>query len=421
MRLSCSPRLGKALLFVVVLAYGAFSLSLGVMHFDAAEPRKLTAEPPTPQPLSRPPPPAPPLPPLPAAARPSPPPPPVPLVPPPPPPTPPKASDAQMVAPSEADFCVRGGLLVDALGGGDSAGGLRSDSLTVQAAREHCAAEPHCAGFMARTDAALQPSGQLPVTFFRHDQHGGGGGRELGLACDEDWVSFVREPACPGTPPPRLASPSSPPPPRGVTLVTQLTTDRMWMLVQLARRWGGAVSAAVLQPVGALASGGLPPDLRGSVTQLNFRQRERAEPQSSFWSKARPRQRTQWAASAAWRGWPPPQQPRLRPAEGPRSSHTRGCRRHQVSDQCVAQPRRGGGAHVTLPRVRRRPVAVGLAARRARRPRRCVVALAPPGPRRARLQSRPARRAAHRGPGAARAAGKPRRAALPQPPPPAPR
>ena len=54
--------------------------------------------------------------------------------------------------------------------------------------------------------------------------------------------------------------------------MTQLTTDRMWMLVQLARRWGGAVSAAVLQPVGALAGSTLPADLRERVTQLNFRQ-----------------------------------------------------------------------------------------------------------------------------------------------------
>ena len=38
------------------------------------------------------------------------------------------------------------------------------------------------------------------------------------------------------------------------------------------------MSAAVLQPVGALAGSTLPADLRDRVTQLNFRQRERSEP-----------------------------------------------------------------------------------------------------------------------------------------------
>ena len=277
---ACSPRLGKAVLFLVVLAYGAFSVSLGIEHAHSVALQRLKAVAPTPEPPQSSPPPLPPLPPLllpPATGQPSPPltnrpasPPPTPLPSSPSPPpgllTPPSASEAQ---PSEA-FCVRGGLLVDALGGA-SPSALRSASLTLQAAREQCAAERRCAGFMARTDAPLQrTTRQLPVTFFRAD-HGDGG---LGLTCDEDYVSFVRGPACPGRPPPWLPEAA----PRGVTLVTQLTTDRMWMLVQLARRWGGAVSAAVLQPVGALAGSTLPSDLRGLVTQLNFRQRERSEP-----------------------------------------------------------------------------------------------------------------------------------------------
>ena len=85
---------------------------------------------------------------------------------------------------------------------------------------------------MTRTDAPLQPGdGQLPVTFFRAEAGG------IGLTCDEEYVSFVRAADCPGGGPPQRQPPAAP---RGVTLVTQLTTDRMWMLVQLARRWGGA-------------------------------------------------------------------------------------------------------------------------------------------------------------------------------------
>ena len=237
----CSLRLGKAVLFLVVLAYGAFSVSLGIEHARsvALGPRPKAAAP-TPEPPQSSPPPPPPLPPpplLPPATG-QPPPPPNDRPAPPPssaataPPgrrTPPSASE---VPPSEA-YCVRGGLLVDALGGA-SPSALRSASLSLPAAREQCAAEPQCAGFMTRTDAPLQPGdSQLPVTFFRAEPGG------IGLTCDEEYVSFVRAADCPGGGPPPRQPPAAP---RGVTLVTQLTTDRMWMLVQLARRWGGATS-----------------------------------------------------------------------------------------------------------------------------------------------------------------------------------
>ena len=178
-----------------------------------------------------------------------------------------------------ADFCVRSGLLVDALGSSSSS--LRSDSLTLEAAREWCVAQPHCAGFMCRTDAALLPSRRVAVTFFRTahmDNHATAS--DVGLACDDDWVSFVRGPACPAaasSPPPSPPSPLPPPlPQRGVTLVTQLTSDRMWMLKELVQRWPGPVVAAVLQPVGE-APGQLPAELRSRVQLLQFRQRDRSE------------------------------------------------------------------------------------------------------------------------------------------------
>ena len=59
----CSPRLGKAVLFLVVLAYGAFSVSLGIEHARsvALGPRPKVA--PTPEPPQSSPPPPPPLPP----------------------------------------------------------------------------------------------------------------------------------------------------------------------------------------------------------------------------------------------------------------------------------------------------------------------------------------------------------------------
>ena len=144
----CSPRLGKAVLFLVVLAYGAFSVSLGIEHARsvALGPRPKAAAP-TPEPPQSSPPPPPPLPPPPLL-------PPATVQPPPPPndrPAPPSSSaatappgrrtppSASEVPPSEA-YCVRGGLLVDALGGA-SPSALRSASLSLPAAREQCAAD----------------------------------------------------------------------------------------------------------------------------------------------------------------------------------------------------------------------------------------------------------------------------------------
>ena len=138
---------------------------------------------------------------------------------------------------------------------------------------------------MCRTDAVQQPSRRVAVTFFRtaHEDHHATAS-DVGLACDDDWVSFVRGPACPGaasSPPP---SPSPPPPlppslPRyGVTLVTQLTSDRLWMLKELVQRWPGPVVAAVLQPAGeAPAQLQLPAELKARVQLLQFKQRDRGE------------------------------------------------------------------------------------------------------------------------------------------------
>ena len=136
---------------------------------------------------------------------------------------------------------------------------------------------------MTRVDAQPAMGGVLAVTFFRHEA--GIEPEHTTLACDHSWVTFLRSAEC-ALPAPFVdeadhapeadARWRAPPPPSGaraanVTLVTQLTADRHWMLLELARRWPGPVSAAVMRFTGEPSVPALPPSLEGQVRISSFR------------------------------------------------------------------------------------------------------------------------------------------------------
>ena len=137
-------------------------------------------------------------------------------------------------------FCVKPGYAPDGIAG--SQGELLTSTVSLRHARVVCLANPECAGFMARTDAELTLGRLLRVTFFR-PMHGLWDNK-IPLACDHAWITFVRSETCllptpfPEDDRTRAALGSAMKVPN-VTLVTQLTADRHWMLVELASRWPG--------------------------------------------------------------------------------------------------------------------------------------------------------------------------------------
>ena len=84
---------------------------------------------------------------------------------------------------------------------------------------------------MLRTDA--EPGGvdgAVTMTFFRHES--GSDPWAVDINCDPAWITFVRSPECPPTESSGAVATRVP----NVTIVTQLTSDRQWMLGELASR-----------------------------------------------------------------------------------------------------------------------------------------------------------------------------------------
>eukprot|EP00966_Prymnesium_polylepis_P171510 3965432-Prymnesium_polylepis.2 len=205
-------------------------------------------------------------PPPPAAPLPSPlskPPPPPPL---PPPPSPPSREAAYAAGLPPTGFCVRAGYTPGGVRG--TAGELLTTNLNLARARAYCARERECAGFMLRTDAAFGGvDDAVMLTFFRHEP--GMDPWSVPLNCDAGWVTFVRSPDCAAADGAARAAGAAIA--ANITLVTQLTSDRQWMLAELAGRWPGPVVAAVMRFDGEGAPRPLPSGVRERVRIVSFR------------------------------------------------------------------------------------------------------------------------------------------------------
>lgn len=168
-------------------------------------------------------------------------------------------------------YCVRSGYVPRGVPGSD--GELLTTSLSLARARAFCSTRDDCAGFMVRSGAALGGiEGAVSLTFFRREP----GMWAVPLNCDAGWVTFIRSPECVlSSFDVRRAAVQRQEPNTfiglNITLVTQLTSDRLWMLPELARRWPGPVVAALMQFEGEGTPQPLPAALRERVRILSFR------------------------------------------------------------------------------------------------------------------------------------------------------
>jgi hypothetical protein len=150
------------------------------------------------------------------------------------------------VRPVANGYCVRSGHAVDSLP--LQAGALRSGKSMLAQARATCMADHQCAGFSVKASTAANA---LPyVVYIRRQPTVGQCNMSLRkvrteaglppvlLVRSPEWVTFVRSSECQL----RTAPPSQE---RRVTIVTQLSSDRLWMLRRLAERWEGQIVAAL--------------------------------------------------------------------------------------------------------------------------------------------------------------------------------
>ena len=159
-------------------------------------------------------------------------------------------------------FCVLDGRVRDEL-----AVSLLVAALPLHLARNFCSGERACAGYEVRIDSSKDT---LPsVNFLRRSPSldeamclRASRPEVRFMVHSTEWLTFIRSEACA---PPAATSKRA----QGISLVTQLSWDRSWMLLEMGRRWQGPIVAAVTHqsPTPPSASD-LPADLAERVTLL---------------------------------------------------------------------------------------------------------------------------------------------------------
>ena len=172
---------------------------------------------------------------------------------------------------------------------------LLEATLPLPGARSFCTADPACSGFSARTDGASQTN--VHVVFFRTTS-GVSNASGISIGCTDSWILFLRRSSSStfsascdrADDAPEdvintlrhdgggMVNTSNTPVSSRVTVVTQLSMNRMSMLIELAERWPGpVVAAAIHEPSTPPATTALPAELAVRV-QLLLRERAPDEP-----------------------------------------------------------------------------------------------------------------------------------------------